>query len=102
MKKLIVITGIILIGYLLLITVVSQPAQAPAAASAQAERLTAEKAYKIADYEGRVAVFHNGDLYLKTQTMLSSLPKSDRNRIEKGIEFDSLKELKTLLQDYCS
>lgn len=101
MKKLIVITGIILITYLLLMTYVSQPAQAPVV-SVQAEQVATEKEYKIGDYEGRVAVFRGGRLYLKTQTMLSSLPKSDRNRIENGIEFDSLKELKTLLQDYCS
>lgn len=102
MKKLIVITGIILIGYLLLITFASQQTQVPAAVSAQAEQLVAEKEYKIGVSDGRVAVFHNGKLYLKTETMLSSLPKSDRKRIEKGIEFDSLKELKLLLQDYCS
>ena len=102
MKKLIMITGVILIAYLILMTVATQEAQAPAAETVSAQHHVGEKEYRIGVIDGRIAVFRNGDLYLKTQTMLSSLPKSDQSKIEQGIEVDSLKELKRLLQDYCS
>ena len=96
------ITGIILIAYLLLMTTVTQEAQAPAVDSVQVQQHVSDKEYRIGAVDGRVAVFRNDTLYIKTQTMLSSLPKSDQNKIENGIEVDSLKELKRLLQDYCS
>lgn len=102
MKKLILITGAVLIAYLLLVTVVTQEAQAPATAGVQTQSAKDEKEYRIGAADGRVAVFRNGELYLKTDTVLSSLPKSDRNRLEEGIDIDSLKELKERLQDYCS
>lgn len=102
MKKLILITGAVLIAYLLLVTVVSQEAQAPATAGVQTQRAQNEKEYRIGVADGRVAVFRDGDLYMKTDTALSSLPKSDRNRLEQGIYIDSVKELKERLQDYCS
>ena len=99
MKRLIVITGVILVVYLVLVTVVTQEADAPAAVGVQQ---ATESGYRIGASEGRVAVFRDGNLYLRTDTTLSSLPKSDRNRLEQGINVDSLKELKSLLEDYCS
>lgn len=102
MKKLIVITLIVAAVYLTLNLIVSPQADAPVAASASAQATQAEKGFRIGAADDRVAVFRDGDLYLKTETLLSSLPKSDRVKLEKGIEVSSIKELKELLQDYCS
>ena len=102
MKKLILIAGIIVMIYLALNLIVSPQADAPVAASASAQATQAENGFRIGVADDRVAVFHDGVLYLKTETLTSSLPKSDRAKIEEGIHVDSVKELKKLLQDYCS
>lgn len=101
-KKLIVISGIVVMAYLALNLIVSPQADAPVAASASAQATQAENGFRIGAADDRVAVFRDGELYLKTETLLSSLPKSDRIRLEEGISVSSVKELKELLQDYCS
>ena len=68
----------------------------------QEERSDLYDNYLIGVYEDRVAVFSGGDLMLKTDTQVSSLPKADRKRLELGIQVDSEEELKALMQDYCS
>ena len=102
MKKLIVITLIIVTIYFALNIILSPQADAPVAASASADATQTEEGFRLGVEDDRVAVFRDGILYLKTETLLSSLPKSDRVKLEEGIVVDSLEELKTLLQDYCS
>ena len=101
MKKLIVIAGVLMAVYLAVVTVADARADQPPAASAAYED-TQENVWIIGAYGGRVAVFRGGELYLRTGTDLSSLPKSDRNRIGSGITVYSETELKRLLQDFCS
>ena len=102
MKKLLLIAGIILIGYVAVTALLLPQAAAPVAASAGAQEEAAESGYRIGESDGRVAVFRNGELYLRTETQVSSLPKSDRVRLKEGISVNSIKEIKELLQDYCS
>lgn len=102
MKKLIMITGIILIGYLVLMTTVSQPPASPSASAVSAEESAADSGYLIGISQGRVTVFKDGKPMVRTDTQLSDLPKSDRARLEEGIHVDSIKELKEKLEDYCS
>ena len=102
MKKLILITGVILILYLVVVTSVTPAATTPSATVMSTEESDAENGYIIGISEGRVAVFRNGDIVIRTDTQLSDLPKSDRVKLEEGIRIDSLKELKARLQDYCS
>lgn len=102
MKKLIMITGIILIVYLIIVTVIVQPAASPSAGTVSAEESVGDSGYLIGISDGRVTVFRDGKVIVRTDTQLSDLPKSDRVRLEEGIHIDSLKELKERLQDYCS
>ena len=102
MKKLIIITGVILAAYLTLTAVITPREELPSAAAIQSGETEAESGFRIGVSQGRVAVFRDGELFLRTETLLSSLPKSDRARLEKGVHVDSLKELKELLEDYCS
>lgn len=102
MKRLIVITGIILLVYLVLMTQTARPVTAPQSAADSAARTTVESGYRIGVSEGNVAVFRDGKLCMRTDTPLSSLPKSDRARLEEGVYIDSVKELKERLEDYCS
>lgn len=98
MKRLLLITGIILILYLILMTMAAPPTAAPSAQTVERQ----ESGYRIGVSDGRVTVFRNGELYLRTDTPVSSLPRSDRTKLEEGIEINSLKELKERLEDYCS
>ncbi len=100
MKKLLLITGAILIAYLILITVAAPPAATPWV-SAEV-RQSEPEGYLVTEYEGRVAVYRDGVLYRTTDTLLSSLPKADVRRLREGIKVNSEKELKRLLEDYCS
>lgn len=102
MKKLILITGAILMVYLIVITAAAQPTDNSAAQAETAEADAEHSGYMIGVSDGRVAVFRDGELYVRTDTQVSSLPKADRMRLEEGIYLDSLKEIKKLLQDYCS
>lgn len=102
MKKLIMITGVILLAYLILGTLIAQPTAAPSVGTVSAEESAAAGGYLIGISEGRVTVFQDGKAIVRTDTQLSDLPKSDRVRLEKGVRVDSLKELKERLEDYCS
>ena len=102
MKKLILITGAVLIVYLVLVTVIAAPESAPSATTVTVGESTAENGYIIGISEGRVTVFRDGKTLIRTDTQISDLPKSDRAKLEKGIRVDSYKELKERLEDYCS
>lgn len=99
MKKLLLMTGIILTAYLGITSPLSSAGE-PVAVIAEVE--ATEGGFLVGVSQGRVAVFRGGELYLKTDTSVSSLPRADRTRLEQGIYLDSEKELKQLLQDLCS
>lgn len=102
MKKLLAITGAVLIAYVILTSVINQDASAPAVFSAQSAESTADPGYTVTAYEGRVAVFRGDTLLRLTDTPVEALPKADRARLYDGIAVDSDKELKILLEDLCS
>lgn len=102
MKKLIVIALIVAAVYFALNILISPQADAPVAASASAHATESQEGFRIGVADDRVAVFRDGALYIKTETLVSSLPKSDRVRIEQGIPVSSVKELKEFLEDFCS
>lgn len=98
MKKLLAITGVILLIYLLGSATLSPP---------RAERVgvtpTESRAlFTVGEYEGYVAVFSESSEPRLTDTAVASLPKSDRGRLTEGIKIYSEKELKSLLEDLCS
>ena len=102
LKKLIIITGTVLIAYLILMTTLTPAATTQEPSSVTVQESTAENGYIIGISEGRVTVFKGGDTVVRTDTKLSDLPKSDRVKLEEGVHVDSLKELKERLEDYCS
>lgn len=108
MKKLILITGIILISYVVLTAVItSNAAKTKDVQETQAQTTVTQSAveptvYIVKSEDNRVVVYLNGVLYLKTDALVSNLPKSDKNRLEEGIVIKSKEELKSILEDYCS
>ncbi len=99
MKKLILITGIILITCVL-VSVLA----APRAAAGGAAAADAAQGFVIKDSGGRVAVFKSGenDPFLTTETYTATLPKNDVSKLKKGIDARDANELRRLLEDYCS
>lgn len=102
MKKLIAITGVILIS-----CVCAGSLWAPSAASAQpqttgVQEKTEPDGYKIADSGGHVAVFYADAPLLTTDTLTDSLPHADAKRVREGIPAKTRKEIEKLLEDFCS
>ena len=101
MKKLILITGMILIGCTLInLLAAPRPAAAPASQAATRE----VKRFYLTEKSGRLAVYRSGEgePFLVTETVVSSLPRADRAAIRRGIEIEGEDELRRLLEDYCS
>lgn len=60
--------------------------------------------YTMKEYDNRIAVFESGNdepIYI-SNTCVSDLPKADIEQLEKGITVFDKKQLKRLIEDYCS
>lgn len=57
---------------------------------------------KIVDKKIAVENAKTGEIIKKTDTFASILPKGDRALLSRGIKVKSDKELRTVLEDYCS
>ena len=99
MKKLIAITGVLLVAYVLLSASTGGRISAGAGAPDESE---SSAVYVMRDENDRVVVYRNEAVFLRTDTQVSSLPKSDRQRLREGIIVFSEKELKRLIEDICS
>ena len=107
MKKLMAITGSILL-ICIVITAVYAP-QGTAVPPAQEEMSqvsqtgTAEK-YRLSVFERKVAAFENGKEYpiYIGDVYVNSLPEADRQAMENGIAAADRKTLNRLIEDYCS
>lgn len=102
MKKLVAATGAVLMIYVIL-TAMMQP-QTAAQPAFYAVSATEEDSvvYVMCEENDRIVVKCDGQVFLRTDTPVSSLPKRDRQKLAEGITLFSKEELKTLLEDYCS
>ena len=105
MKRLVCITGVILIGCVC-ITVMSSPSKAvntgvEAVATAPDEQITS---YIIKAENNKIVVYKKGEKtpYIVTETYVDSLPKNDILLLNEGIEIQGKKNLQKSLQDFCS
>lgn len=94
MKRLLALVGAVLIAFVI--------RSAAASDGAQEGAREGEGAYVVTGEDNRVVVYRSGELFLRTDTPLSALPKSDRKRLEQGIRVFSDTELKVLIEDLCS
>lgn len=116
MKYLLMVTGSILL-ICIVITAVYTP-QAPDAAVKEESYIvsplpsvqnssvpdTSSAPYRLSVYQKKVAAFQNGKtepIYI-SDVYVNSLPSADIALLEKGINADSMKALKRLIEDYCS
>lgn len=103
MKKLVVVTGIILM--VCLFTQVYNAPTVPVEATQTSEYKADEsEVYVLKAENGRLAVYIKGEStpYMITDTLIDTLPQSDILRLEKGIEVSGKDNLRKSLEDYCS
>lgn len=100
MKKLIIITGILLISCVV-ISVLASPAPAGSPADTLSQE---ERRFTLTEEHGRLVVYREGEdgPFLTTDTFVDTLPKSDRQAIEEGITVTGTTRLRKLMEDYCS
>lgn len=113
MKKLILITAVVVYAFLAVSLVADYSRESPAPTVSEStafqttsptQRATSKKPYLVRDVDGVVAVSDNltGKIIEKTETQTALLPTGDRERLKKGIEVKDKKELRSLLEDICS
>ena len=104
MKKLLIFTGVIMIAYVAVSSLHGGYAVAVQNGTDAyiSEGDTKAEIFVITTQNDRVVVYSEGEVYLRTDTIVSQLPKKDRLKLNEGITVFSEKELKELLEDYCS
>ena len=109
MKKLVLITGAILISCVLTgsLSVPQSDTAAEISASSAAQETETRmirEGYVVRDYHGKIAVFKNGKMspVRVTSTRTDSLPKSDAKKLLEGVDAPDKQSLNRILEDYCS
>ncbi len=109
MKKIIGITGVILIACICISNLYAVPtaAQTPTVSTATEPTRSAEKSeenYIIKSENDVIVVYKSGEStpFLVTETRTNSLPKGDILRLKSGIDIEGETNLKKTLEDYCS
>ena len=105
MKKLVLITGIIL-----MVCLFTSVYAAPAATVGTQVSVTDEnkdnknEVFVLKSENNYIVVYKFGENtpYMTTDTLVSTLPKGDIMLLEKGIEVKGEENLKKSLEDYCS
>ena len=102
MKRLIGITGVILLTYTVLSATLAPAESRVSAADPQTAATENTAAFTAREADGRIVICVGNRELFRTDTEVSSLPKIDRLRLREGIDFYSAEELKQFIEDYCS
>lgn len=106
MKRLVSITGSILIICLMVSVFLAPSGEAHSANTVQSETVSTntEEIFIIKAADNHIVVYKKGESepYLNTDTLIDSLPKGDIVYLEKGIEVKGRNNLRKALEDYCS
>ena len=106
MKKLICVTGIILIACAVTgnLFTAGTDASAQTVQQSNTEDKCEEDVFILKIEDGYLNVYYkeSGNIYLKTGTMSSNLPKSDVIQLEKDVEITGKEALRRAVEDYCS
>lgn len=106
MKRIICITGIILIACVITGAVVEESTVTDVkyTLTSRTENTESIPIYVIKEENGLLTVYRKGEdsPYMTTETQISNLPKSDMDILKKGIEVYGETQLRKALEDYCS
>ena len=100
MKKALAAAGALMLAYVIVTSSFGGAGESAATSGGAAE--TSCAVYLMREVDGVVVVYRGAEVYLNTDTRASDLPKSDRERLARGIEIYSDEELKALVEDICS
>ncbi len=104
MKKLILIFGV----FSIICVIVSSVAESKinsanvTTATVSVSEDTKQDMYTVVSENGKVVVYRGDELYYKTDTATSTLPKTDQRKLLYGISASTKDELEKILQAYCS
>ncbi|MCH5304288.1 MAG: hypothetical protein J1E41_05440 [Ruminococcus sp.] len=112
MKKLILITGILVYTFFAVAMIADAGKGEKSSEQVQFETFSTEvvteiepqELYVVKSDEGRIAVLDakTGEIIKKTDTIVSILPEEDRRMLNEGIKVESDEKLRLLLEDFCS
>lgn len=109
MKKIVGLTGVILIACMMISSLFApansvENTSATSDYSASQNNGTGKSDYIIKAEKGYIVVYKKGEdkPYLTTDCRVSNLPKGDALYLEKGIEIKGKESLMKTLEDYCS
>ncbi len=112
MKRLIIITGIVIYSLFAAAMLINteiqrKPYERTAVETYPLETVTESVSgdiYILKSIDGKIAVKETstGKIIKKTDTLVSILPEKDREMLKKGIKVKSDEELRLLLEDFCS
>ena len=105
MKKLVLITGIILMVCLFTSVYATPAATVGTNATVTEENKDSEnEVFVLKSENNHIVVYKFGENtpYMTTDTLVNTLPKGDIMLLEKGIEVKGEENLKKSLEDYCS
>ncbi len=105
MKRLVCITGVILISCVCIMTFFAPQTSAEVQNNLSTQQNTSqEQIYIIKSENNRIVVYKKGETipFMTTDTLTSTLPKGDIMHLNKGIEIIGEINLKKSLEDYCS
>lgn len=109
MKKIVGLTGVILIACMMISSLFApvnsaENTSATGNYSSSQNNGTTEGDYIIKAEKGYIVVYKKGEdkAYLTTDCRVSNLPKGDALYLEKGIEIKGKENLMRALEDYCS
>lgn len=104
MKRLICITGIILVACVCVSTLYAPVTMAENTNQVSEKRNEKSDTFIITAENGRIVVFRKGETapFIETDTYINNLPKGDILQIKNGIEVQGESKLRKSLEDYCS
>lgn len=104
MKKLVLITGIILMTCLFTSVYAFEPENINTSTNTETLDQAENDVYVMKSRNNRIVVYKKGETapFIETETLVSSLPKGDILMLEKGIEIKGEKNLQKSLEDFCS
>ena len=62
--------------------------------------LAEENIYVVKSYNGKIGIFKEDKLYEVIEVYTKTLPKTDRDQLEKGIVIDGEEDLRSIIEDY--
>ncbi len=109
MKKLIAVTGVLLISSII-ITSYLTPSDYEAAQMKNHQEENVQSAqelntgYIVSVFSGRIALYRKRDkkVLFSTDTLVSDLPEADQNRLKQGIEAADMNEADNIIKELCS